>query len=151
MGLEPVTVLIHREPGMEDIPLPAYATPGSAGIDLHAAVDSDIVLKPGERKLIPTGLRVAIPDGCEGQIRPRSGLALRNGIGVVNSPGTIDSDYRGPVQVILINQGEQPFTVRRGDRIAQLVVSPVVRARLVESDSLPETTRNEGGFGHTGV
>jgi len=136
---------------MEDIPLPAYATPGSAGIDLHAAVDSDIVLKPGERKLIPTGLRVAIPDGCEGQIRPRSGLALRNGIGVVNSPGTIDSDYRGPVQVILINQGEQPFTVRRGDRIAQLVVSPVVRARLVESDSLPETTRNEGGFGHTGV
>ena len=151
MGLEQVTVLIQRDPDIEDIPPPAYATPGSAGIDLRAAVDSEVVLQPGERKLIPTGLRLAIPEGYEGQIRPRSGLALRNGISIVNAPGTIDSDYRGPVQIILINQGEEPFTVRRGDRIAQLVISPVVRAGLVESDSLPETARNEGGFGHTGV
>jgi len=151
MALEPVTVLIQREPGTEDLPAPTYATPGSAGIDLRAAVDSDLILQPGERKLVPTGMRVAIPEGYEGQIRPRSGLALRNGISLVNSPGTIDSDYRGPVQIILINQGEEPFTVRRGDRIAQLVISPVVRARLVQSDGLPETARNEGGFGHTGV
>ncbi len=94
---------------------------------------------------------MAIPDGYEGQLRPRSGLALRNGISIVNSPGTVDSDYRGPVQAILINQGEEPFTIRRGDRIAQLIIAPVARADLVESDSLPETARNDGGFGHTGT
>lgn len=151
MTAEPVTVLIQRVSGAEDLALPDYTTPGSAGIDLRAAVDADTVVQPGERKLIPTGIRLAIPEGYEGQVRPRSGLALRNGISIVNSPGTVDSDYRGIVQVILINQGEEPFTVRRGDRIAQLVIAPVVRAALVESDSLPETGRNEGGFGHTGL
>lgn len=147
----PVDVMFQREPGAEDIPLPSYATPGSVGLDLCAAVESEVILNPSERKLIPTGLRVAIPEGFEGQVRPRSGLALRNGIGLVNSPGTIDSDYRGPLQIIMINFSDEPFTIRRGDRIAQLVIGPVVQARLVETDSLPETSRNEGGFGHTGL
>lgn len=151
MTSEPITVLIQRVPGAEDLPLPIYATPDSAGIDLIAAVDSDVVLQPGDRELIPTGIRLAIPKGYEGQVRPRSGLALRSGISIVNSPGTIDSDYRGIVQVILINHGKEPFTIKRGDRIAQLVIAPVIRAELMESDSLPETSRNEGGFGHTGV
>ncbi|MDI6829115.1 MAG: dUTP diphosphatase [Armatimonadota bacterium] len=146
-----VKVLIQKLPGAEDLPLPNYATAGAAGIDLHAAVESDIVLNPGERKLISAGIRIAIPEGFEGQIRPRSGLALKHGIGCVNSPGTIDSDYRGPVQVILINFGDEPFTIHRGDRIAQLVIAPVARAVLLESDVLPETERNDGGFGHTGV
>jgi len=151
MGLQPVTVLIQRVPGAEDLPLPAYATPGSAGIDLLAAVGSKIILQPGERKLISTGIRLAIPEGYEGQVRPRSGLALRNGISIVNSPGTIDFDYRGVVQVILINLSDEPFTIQRGDRIAQLVIAPTLCANLVEADSLPETTRGDGGFGHTGV
>lgn len=146
-----VTILIKREPGTSDLQLPDYATPGSAGIDLIAAVDSDTVLNPGERQLVPTGIRAAIPDGYEGQIRPRSGLALRYGISMVNSPGTIDSDYRGEIGVILINLGSKPFTISRGDRIAQMVIAPVIRAALVETDCLPETTRNSGGFGHTGI
>jgi dUTP pyrophosphatase len=150
MADEPVIVSIRRIPGSEDIPLPEYATPGSAGLDLRAAVDLDVILLPGERKLIPTGLTLAIPEGYEGQVRPRSGLALKHGISLANTPGTIDSDYRGPVQVIMINLGSKPFTVRRGDRIAQLVICPVAHARLVEVESLPETTRNDGGFGHTG-
>lgn len=131
--------------------MPEYATDGSAGADLRAAVESDVVILPGERALIPTGLRMAIPEGYEGQVRPRSGLALRNGISCVNSPGTIDSDYRGSVQVIIINQGQEPFTIRRGDRIAQLVIAPVIRASFSECDSLPDTHRSDGGFGHTGV
>ena len=138
-------------PGAEDLPIPEYATPGAAGMDLLAAVDSDTILQPGERKLISTGIRVAIPEGYEGQVRPRSGLALRHGISIVNSPGTIDSDYRGTVQVICINHGQEPFTIRRGDRIAQMVIAPIIRANLVESESLPETDRSDGGFGHTGV
>ncbi|HET6456231.1 MAG TPA: dUTP diphosphatase [Armatimonadota bacterium] len=150
MADEPVIVSIRRIPGSEDIPLPEYATAGSAGLDLRAAVDSDVVLLPGERKLIPTGLTLAIPEGYEGQVRPRSGLALKHGISMANTPGTIDSDFRGPVQVIMINLGSEPFTVRRGDRIAQLVICPVAHARLVEVESLPETARNDGGFGHTG-
>jgi dUTP pyrophosphatase len=150
MADEPVIVSIRRIPGSEDIPLPEYATPGSAGLDLRAAVDSDVVLLPGERKLIPTGLTLAVPEGYEGQVRPRSGLALKHGISMANTPGTIDSDYRGPVQVIMINLGSEPFVVRRGDRIAQLVICPVAHARLVEVESLPETARNDGGFGHTG-
>lgn len=151
MTPEPVTVLIQKMPGTEDLPLPTYATRGSAGIDLHASVDSDVMLRPGDRELISTGMRIAVPEGYEGQIRPRSGLALRNGVGVANSPGTIDSDYRGVVQVILVNHGREPFTVRRGDRIAQLVIVPVIRAELVETDGLPDTARSDGGFGHTGV
>jgi len=150
MADEPVIVSIRRIPGSEDIPLPEYATAGSAGLDLRAAVDSDVVLLPGERKLIPTGLTLAIPEGYEGQVRPRSGLALKHGISMANTPGTIDSDFRGPVQVVLINHGKERFVVRRGDRIAQLVICPVAHARLVEVESLPETARNDGGFGHTG-
>ena len=116
-----------------------------------AAVDEDVALSPGERRLIPTGIRLAIPEGFEGQVRPRSGLALRYGISMVNNPGTIDSDYRGMVQVILINHGVEPFVIHRGDRIAQLVIAPVARAVLAEEESLPETSRSGGGFGHTGV
>ncbi|MBP6965558.1 MAG: dUTP diphosphatase [Armatimonadetes bacterium] len=145
------TILVQREPGTEDLPLPEYATSGSAGMDLLAAIDDDVSLLPGERGLISTGIRIAIPSGFEAQVRPRSGLALRHGIGMVNSPGTIDSDYRGIIQVIVINHGHEPFTIRRGDRIAQLVVAPVERAVLVETHTLPETVRNEGGFGHSGV
>jgi dUTP pyrophosphatase len=145
-----ITLAIVREPGNEDIELPGYATPGSAGMDLRAAVESEITLLPGERKLITTGLRIAVPEGFEAQVRPRSGLALKHGISMVNTPGTIDADYRGVVQVIMINHGDEPFTVGRGDRIAQLVMAPVVRAALEEVDELPETHRSDGGFGHTG-
>ncbi|MHB0912124.1 MAG: dUTP diphosphatase [Armatimonadota bacterium] len=146
-----VTVLVQRTEDAKDLPIPEYATPGSAGVDLFAAVEGETVLAPGERKLVPTGIRVSIPEGYEGQIRPRSGLALRHGISMVNTPGTIDCDYRGTIQVIIINHGGEDFAIKRGDRIAQLVITPVARACLVESDSLPETVRNEGGFGHTGV
>lgn len=145
------TILIQREPGTEDLPLPAYATSGSAGMDLLAAVEADVILQPGERKLVSTGLRMAIPEGFEAQVRPRSGLALRHGVSMVNTPGTIDSDYRGVVQVILINHGGEPFVIRRGDRIAQLVIAPVVRADLAEVECLPDTARSDGGFGHTGI
>ena len=127
MADEPVIVSIRRIPGSEDIPLPEYATPGSAGLDLRAAVDSDVILLPGERKLIPTGLTLAIPEGYEGQVRPRSGLALKHGISMANTPGTIDSDYRGPVQVVLINHGKERFVVRRGDCL--LYTSPSPRDR----------------------
>ncbi len=145
-----VRILIQRLPGTEDIPLPEYATSGAAAMDLRAAVESDVIIQPGERKLIPTGLRMAIPHGYEAQVRPRSGLAIKHGITMVNTPGTIDSDYRGEVQVIMINLGCEPFIVRRGDRIAQLVIAPVMQASLVEVDELPETERGDGGFGSTG-
>lgn len=150
MSIESVQVLIQRVPEAQDLPLPAYATPGAAGVDLLAAVDSELVIQPGERRLISTGFKMAIPEGYEGQVRPRSGLALRHGISMVNSPGTIDSDYRGVVQIIVINHGGEPFPVQRGDRIAQLVIAPITRAKFIESEELPETKRNEGGFGHTG-
>jgi dUTP pyrophosphatase len=146
-----VPVLVRREAGCEDLPLPRYATAGSAGADLCAAVEHDVVLGPGQRLLISTGLRIALPEGYEAQVRPRSGLAVRHGIGMVNSPGTIDADYRGVIQVILINLGQEPFTVRRGDRIAQMVVAPVSRAEWREAPELPGTARGEGGFGHTGT
>jgi len=145
-----VEVLVERLPDARDLPLPAYATEGSSGLDLLAAVDEDLTIGPGERKLAPTGIRVAVPPGYEAQVRPRSGLALNHGLSMVNTPGTIDSDYRGPVQVIVINHGSEPYTIRRGDRIAQMVICPVVRARLVECAELPETGRGPGGFGHTG-
>jgi dUTP pyrophosphatase len=132
----------------EPLPLPAYATEGSAGLDLRA--DAPVTLSPGERALVPTGLAVAIPRGFEGQVRPRSGLALREGVTCLNTPGTIDSDYRGEVSVILANLGQRAVTIQRGDRIAQLVVARVERADLVEGTSLPPTGRGEGGFGHTG-
>lgn len=135
------------------LPLPAYATPGAAGLDLLAAVPEvdPVVLAPGERALIPTGLAIAVPPGYEAQVRPRSGLAARHGITVLNAPGTIDSDYRGEVQVILVNLGREAVPISRGMRIAQLVIAPVVSAALVEAAALPATIRGEGGFGSTGL
>ena len=139
-----------REDSGEPIPLPRYMTEHSAGMDLFADVESEVVLQPGERRLIPTGIALAIPPGYEGQVRPRSGLALREGVSLVNTPGTIDADYRGEVGVLLINLGQEPFRLKRGDRIAQLVIAPVCRAELELTDELEVTLRNDGGFGHTG-
>lgn len=133
-----------------DLPLPRPATAGAAGLDLPAAVTAPLVLVPGARALVPTGFAVALPPGCEGQVRPRSGLALRHGVTLLNSPGTIDEDYRGEVQVILVNLGQAPFTVERGMRIAQLVIGRVVAATVEEVADLDETARSAGGFGHTG-
>ncbi|TKD05351.1 dUTP diphosphatase [Polyangium fumosum] len=132
------------------MPLPAYQSASAVGLDLCAAVVDDVSIGRGERKLVPTGLRVAIPEGYEGQVRPRSGLALKHGITVLNAPGTIDPDYRGELMVLLINHGDAPFVVRRGERIAQLVICPVARAELVIVESLDETTRGAGGYGSTG-
>lgn len=153
MKAEGVKVKVKRVRGDRDreIPLPRYMTKHSSGMDLYAAVDEEVTLEPGERKLIPTGIALSIPKGYEGQIRPRSGLALRNGVTLVNTPGTIDADYRGEVGILLINFGRQPFKVRRGDRIAQLVIAPVYRAALELADDLDDTPRREGGFGHTGA
>lgn len=130
--------------------LPSYATPGSSGMDLRAAVDNDLIIVPGERALVPTGLMMEIPRGFEGQVRPRSGLAVKHGVSVLNAPGTIDADYRGEVKVILINFGKDDFLIKRGDRIAQLVVCPVVAAVWEEVELLDATERGSGGFGHTG-
>ena len=145
----PVVRLAHNK----DLPLPAYETADAAGMDLRAAVSAEepFVLKPGARAAIPTGLAFAIPSGFEGQVRPRSGLALKSGITQVNTPGTIDADYRGEVKVILINLGEEDFVIRRGDRIGQMIVAPVVQAGWIEVDSLDETARGAGGFGSTGA
>jgi len=145
-----VTVPISRTPQNPDLPVPEAATPGSAGLDLRACVREPIVLAPGHRTLIPTGFSIALPPGYEGQVRPRSGLALRQGLTMLNSPGTIDSDYRGEIAVIAINLGQEPITINRGDRIAQLVIVPVAHPRLVATESLPPTGRAGGGFGHTG-
>lgn len=146
-----VEIAVRRLEHGEGLALPAYATPGAAGMDLLAAVAETVTIAPGGRALIPTGLAIALPPGHELQIRPRSGLALRSGIVVANSPGTIDEDYRGEVQVILLNAGEAPFMVERGMRIAQAVLAPVIRAAWREVESLDETARNEGGFGSTGT
>lgn len=144
-------VLIKKLDHAKDLPLPNYETVAAAGMDLRAAVDSPIVLKPGERQMIPTGLQIALPEGYEAQVRPRSGLAIRNGITMLNTPGTIDADYRGEVKVIAINHGEENFVVNHGDRIAQMVIAPVTQFPVVEVDKLDETDRGEGGFGSTGV
>jgi dUTP pyrophosphatase len=144
-------VRIRRLPAARDLPLPSHASPGSAGVDLRAAVDGEVVLRPGERLLVPTGIVLEIPPGWEGQVRPRSGLALRHGIGIVNAPGTIDSDYRGEVGVILVNLGEAPWSVSRGDRVAQLVISRVEPVEWEEAGSLEDSGRGDGGFGSTGV
>lgn len=133
-----------------DIPMPRYMTAQAAGMDIHAAVPQEVVLAPGDIQLIPTGWRMALPAGFEAQIRPRSGLAVRHGIGLINSPGTIDADYRGEVRVAVINLGKDPYTIRRGDRIAQMTIHRVYQAGLEEVDCLEETGRNDGGFGHTG-
>ncbi|RYY25536.1 MAG: dUTP diphosphatase [Sphingomonadales bacterium] len=147
--LPPIRIAIQRLPHGEDLPLPAYATDGAAGMDVVAA--EDWILNPGQRHAVSTGFAMAIPEGFEVQVRPRSGLALKHGITCLNTPGTIDSDYRGEVKVILANLGDAPFTIARGDRIAQLVPAPVQRAGLEEVGSLDETKRGSGGFGSTGI
>ena len=146
------TVPIVRLPHAADLPLPAYESAQAAGMDLRAAVPEDepLVLRPGSRFPVPTGLAFALPPGFEGQVRPRSGLAFKSGVTCLNTPGTVDADYRGEVKVILINHGEEDFTIRRGDRIAQLVIAPVVQAAWIEVASLDETVRGAGGFGSTG-
>lgn len=145
-----VRVLCTRDEGCDDIALPSYATDHSAGMDLRAAVTEPLTLAPGDRAMVPTGLRIALPEGYEAQVRPRSGLAAKHGIGLVNSPGTIDADYRGEIRVIMINWGNEPFVINRGDRIAQMIIAPFTRANWDEVSSLEETARGEGGFGHTG-
>ncbi len=142
--------VLRLPPRGEPLPLPAYATDLAAGLDLRADLAAPLSLAPGERALVPTGIALALPEGYEAQVRPRSGLALREGVTCLNSPGTIDADYRGEVGVILVNHGQRAATVSRGDRIAQLVVAKVERAVLRESEALPETVRGGGGFGHTG-
>ncbi len=143
--------LAVRKMGPIDVPLPAYQTAASAGLDLCAAVDGPKSIAPGARLLVPTGLAFAIPDGYEGQVRPRSGLALKHGIGIVNTPGTVDADYRGMVQVCLINLGQEPFLVEPLSRIAQIVICPIVQAELVLVSELDETARGAGGYGSTGL
>ncbi len=148
--MQPITLSIVQEPNAGDLPLPSYATAEAAGMDLYADVREPVTLAPGERTAIPTGIRIGLPPGYEAQIRPRSGLALRYGIGMVNAPGTIDSDYRGVIKVILVNLGSEPFTISRGERIAQMVVAPVLQVRWQMVASLEESLRGDGGFGHTG-
>jgi dUTP pyrophosphatase len=140
-----------RLEGNQDMALPSYETTGSSGLDLRAAVHGELTLHPGDIRLVPTGLAISLPPGYEAQVRPRSGLALKHGVGMVNSPGTVDSDYRGEIGLVLINWGKAPFVIRRGDRIAQMVVTRVSRAEILEVDRLETTTRGEGGFGHSGV
>jgi dUTP pyrophosphatase len=144
-------ILVNILPGCSDIPVPKPATRHSAGVDLRAAVEAEVSIQPGDTVLVSTGIKVAIPNGFEWQIRPRSGLALKHGVTVLNSPGTIDSDYRGPVGVILVNHGKKPFVIKRGDRIAQAVLVSVESVELEAVSELSETVRGEGGFGHTGV
>ncbi len=150
MPADPVRVRFRRLPHAAGLPLPAPASPGSAGLDLRAAIDGETTLDPGRRLMVPTGFAVALPAGHEGQVRPRSGLAARHGVTVVNAPGTIDSDYRGEILVALVHLGEEPVLLERGDRIAQLVVAPVAAVRVEEAAELDETERGTGGFGSTG-
>ncbi len=149
--MDRVVLKVKRLDNNPDLPLPSYQSGGSSGLDLRAAVVKEVTLRPGEIMLIPTGLSISLPRGYEAQIRPRSGLALRYGLGLVNSPGTIDADYRGEVGVIAINWGKKPLTIRRGERIAQVVISKVSRARVEEVDELDATKRGKGGFGHSGT
>ena len=146
-----VEIAVTRFPHNADLPLPAYETAQSAGMDLAAAIDAPITLAPGGRAMVPTGLAIALPAGYEAQVRPRSGLAAKNGVTVLNTPGTVDADYRGEVKVILINLGDDAFEIDRGMRIAQMVIAPVTQARFAEVDTLPETARGTGGFGSTGT
>ncbi|MCP4682658.1 MAG: dUTP diphosphatase [Desulfobacterales bacterium] len=149
--MDSIPIKITRLHDNQNIPLPDYESDGSSGMDIRADIKESILLKPGEIKLIPTGLAVSIPPGFEAQIRPRSGLALKHGIGMVNSPGTIDSDYRGEIGIIMINWGTGPFTINGGDRIAQMIISKVYHADFIEVDDLDSTLRGQGGFGHTGI
>jgi len=143
----PIQVLAHGE----GLPLPSYATEGSAGMDLRAALSESLLIRPGERALIPTGIAISVPLGFEAQVRPRSGLAIKHGITMLNSPGTIDSDYRGEIKVIAVNHGQAEFKIQRGERIAQLIIAPVARAAWQQVPDLEATARGAGGFGHTGV
>ncbi|MBN1883352.1 MAG: dUTP diphosphatase [Deltaproteobacteria bacterium] len=145
-----IKILLKRKEGYAG-PLPRYISPGAAGADISAHLTEEMTLGPGEWAAVPTGIALAVPFGYECQVRPRSGLALKHGVTILNSPGTIDSDYRGEIKIILINQGKEPFVVKNGDRIAQLIAAPVSRAEFQETDDLPETDRGEGGFGSSGV
>lgn len=145
-----IQVLIKRKPGSEDVELPRYMSEHAAGMDVRAAVEKDLVLEPGAIALVPAGFYMALPPGWEAQVRPRSGLALKHGVTVANTPGTIDADYRGEVGIILVNMGAEPFTVTRGMRVAQIVIARVPQAEIEEVDELPESDRGEGGFGSTG-
>ena len=149
--MDTVIVKVKRSDSNPDLPLPLYQSDGSSGLDLQAAITEEITLQPGDIRLIPTGLSISFPKGYEAQIRPRSGLALQHGLGLVNSPGTIDSDYRGEVRVIAINWGKEPLTIKRGERIAQIIISRVSRAIIEEVQELDPTERGEGGFGHSGL
>jgi len=149
--MKKVELLIQVREDCKDVPLPKYMSEHASGMDLCAAVTEPVVLNPGERYLVPAGFHMALPPGHEAQVRPRSGLAVKHGITVVNAPGTIDADYRGEVKIILANIGSEPFTINRGDRIAQMVIQPVLQADLVPVDELPESERGHGGFGHTGT
>lgn len=146
-----VDIAVTRLPHNADLPLPAYETAQSAGMDLAAAIDTPMALAPGERAMVPTGLAIALPAGYEAQVRPRSGLAAKNGVTVLNTPGTVDADYRGEVKVILVNLGDAVFEIERGMRIAQMVIAPVTQASFTEVAELPETARGSGGFGSTGT
>lgn len=148
--MKTVKISIKRKDGCEDLPFPKYATSGSSGMDLCADVEGDLTILPGEIKLISSGIYLSIPPGFEAQIRPRSGLALKHGISLVNTPGTIDSDYRGLLSLIMINHGSESFKIKRGDRIAQMVIKEVIKAEIEVKDSLDDTLRSVGGFGHTG-
>lgn len=151
MSLNDIEVAVRRLSGSDDLSLPAYETPQSAGLDLSAAIDADMVLAPGARAVVPTGLAIALPDGYEAQIRPRSGLAAKHGLTILNSPGTIDADYRGELKAIIINLGDEDFTITRGMRIAQMVIAPVTRIAWNPVAELSESQRGEGGFGSTGT
>ncbi|MDD5504891.1 MAG: dUTP diphosphatase [Candidatus Omnitrophica bacterium] len=149
--MDKTVIKIKKKQGCQDLPTPCYMSTGASGMDVYADVDGSVTIQPKEIRLVSAGFYMSIPEGFEVQVRPRSGLALKHGIGIVNSPGTIDSDYRGLVGIILINHGQQPFVVKRADRIAQLVVHRVVRADMSVVDDLDDTMRSHGGFGHTGV
>ncbi|MDZ7697318.1 MAG: dUTP diphosphatase [Deltaproteobacteria bacterium] len=149
--MQTIPIKIKRLDHGTDLPMPGYASKGASGMDLRACVEGTIRLRPGDIRLIPTGLALAVPHGYEAQIRPRSGLALHHGIGMLNAPGTIDSDYRGEIGIILVNGGREPFEIRRGDRIAQMVIAKVYQARLMVVEDLDATERGAGGFGHSGV
>lgn len=148
--MKKIKILLKKKEGCEDLPIPRYATPGSSGMDLVADVAEEVILKPGDIKLISAGIYISIPEGYEAEVRPRSGLAIKHGISLVNTPGTIDSDYRGLINLIMINHGREPFAIRRGERVAQMVIKEVVRSDIEVTEELDETVRSHGGFGHTG-
>lgn len=148
--MEKIKIFLKKKEDCEDLPVPKYATSGSSGMDLYADVRGEVILKPGDITLISAGIYISMPEGYEAEVRPRSGLALKHGISLVNTPGTIDSDYRGLINIIMINHGKESFTIKRGDRIAQIIIKEVIRAQIEVRAELDETVRSHGGFGHTG-